>query len=146
MRRGRAYAALGALALAGCAQPGAEAPAASAPALNAPALNAPGLVVAQEDRAIRVTGPAANEDALAAHHCAAAKRARAVNAEALSWAGGVAKRNTNGDGVAADLVYEMEAASMVRATDAPPAESRAALVADWLIYCDEAGIPREGEA
>ena len=93
---------------------------------------------------IRVTGFALNEDALEAHHCLAAKRARGEGAGALEWVGGVAQREA-GDAVTADLLYQTAAAA-ARATGLPPAEGRAAPVADWLIYCDEAGLPREGEA
>ncbi|WP_340109003.1 hypothetical protein [Pikeienuella sp. HZG-20] len=133
-------AALAALMLAGCA----AAPRAAAPVAAAPA--APALQVTNGDGVIHVSGPAAHEDALAAHHCAAAKRARLLGAGALVWDGGVAKRDATGDGVAADLVYQISGAPGAVTSGAAPADRRAAAVGDWLIYCDEAGIPREGEA
>ncbi|MEX2518613.1 MAG: hypothetical protein WD969_04695 [Paracoccaceae bacterium] len=111
-----------------------------------PAPVAAGLAVTYAaDGVIRIAGSAADEDALEAHHCAAAKHARTSGAKALEWVGGIARRDVVGDGVSADLVYQSSARAG-RATGLPPAEGRAASVADWLIYCDEAGIPREGEA
>lgn len=137
----RIAAALAALTLAACAQPEGPAPVAAAPEKQ------PEMRVTREgDVAIRVVGKAKNDDALEPLHCAAAKRARSENAEALAWVGGVAKRDKEGEGVSADLVYEIEPSSAVVPSGKPPAESRAATIEDWLGYCDAAGIPREGEA
>lgn len=102
-------------------------------------------VVDQADGVIRVTGPAPTADSLDVHHCMAAQRARADGAFALEWLGGVAKRDEEGDGVTANLVYGLASEKDVKADEKKPAEGRAASVDDWLIYCDEAGIPREGE-
>ncbi|QIE54243.1 hypothetical protein G5B40_01565 [Pikeienuella piscinae] len=140
MIRAAFFSALTAAALAGCAAPRAEAPAPTPPV-------APGLTVTDAAAGvIRVAGSAVDEDALAAHHCAAAKHARAAGAGALEWVGGVAKRDAIGDGVDADLVYQTMATAGAPVKGAPPAEGRAAAVEDWLIYCDEAGVAREGEA
>ncbi len=133
------------LGLAACAPPGGGGGSVGAlPKPEAPP-PAPLEVASVEGGVIRVTGFALNEDALEAHHCLAAKRARGEGAGALEWVGGVAQREEEGDAVTADLVYQTAAAA-ARPTGAPPAEGRAAPVADWLIYCDEAGLPREGEA
>lgn len=141
MRAALSIAALAALTLAGCAQPPrAEAPSAAA----APVESA--LRVTNGDGVVRVSGPAAHEDALAAHHCSAVKRARMLGAAALEWSGGVARRDDEGDGVVADLAYQLREAPAANTAGAEPAERRAAPVDDWLIYCDEAGLPREGEA
>lgn len=100
----------------------------------------------QSDGVIRVTGFLPNEDELAHLHCAAAKQARNEGAAALEWVGGVAKYE--GSRYAADLVYETtkEAAAVSLGAAADPADGGAAPVENWLRYCDEAGVPREGEA
>lgn len=139
----RAFLLPGLLGLAACAPPGGGGSVGALPKPEAPP-PAPLEVASVEGGVIRVTGFARNEDALEAHHCLAAKRARGEGAGALQWVGGVAQRE-EGDAVTADLVYQTAAAA-ARPTGAPPAEGRAAPVADWLIYCDEAGLPREGEA
>lgn len=131
------------LGLAACAPQGGGGAVGALPKPEAPP-PAPLSVASVEGGVIRVTGHAATEDALEAHHCLAAKRARGEGAGALEWVGGVAQRGA-GDAVTADLVYQTAAAA-ARATGLKPAEGRAAPVADWLIYCDEAGLPREGEA
>lgn len=131
--------------LGACAAPADKAPVAAAADPAPVALTDALAVTDAADGVIRVAGAAADDDALAAHHCLAAKHARTSGANALEWVGGIAKRDEVGDGVSADLVYQ-SAARAGRATGLPPAEGRAAPVADWLIYCDEAGIPREGEA
>lgn len=133
-----------AAALAGCAEGGMD-PAAG-PAAGATQPVAGISVRDEEDGVIRVSGGAENEDALSAHHCAAAKHARAAGVGALSWVGGVARRDRGGDEVEADLIYRMTATSPPPVRGKAPADSAGASVEDWLIYCDEAGVPREGEA
>lgn len=141
----RALIALAALGLAAC---GAEAPppeaAAPPPEKAAPETGIRATTAA--DGSIRVTGRAADEDALAAHHCHAARYARVTGASTLEWVGGIAKKLD--EGVDATLAYESSTAPgpvSVAAAKAP-AEGGAAPVESWLIYCDEAGLPREGEA
>ncbi|MFV0474315.1 MAG: hypothetical protein ACK5MQ_08940 [Pikeienuella sp.] len=141
MRRGLImFAAL----LAGCA---AEAPAPTpGPAAQQGPVQPVLTATDVEEGVIRVSGWAADKDALAAHHCTAARHARAGGAPALIWLGGVARRDEGGEQVVADLVYRIEAKAGAPVRGAAPAEGRAAPVEDWLIYCDEAGVPREGEA
>lgn len=136
---------LAAFALAACAAEQAPAP---SPEASSPDRSPGSVIVATSapDGSIRVSGPAADEDALAAHHCFAAKRAKTVGAETLEWVGGIAKKRS--DGVDADLAYETGAAPqpVSAAAKRAPAEGGAAPVESWMIYCDEAGIPREGRA
>ena len=128
---------IGAAALAAaCAEPRSAAAPAAPPKPAGPA-------VAAKDGVIRVTAPIANEDALAPLHCFAAKQARADGAPAMEWVGGIAKPKSGG-GYDADMVYEIRSSAPRRAGS--PAEGGAAAVEAWMIYCDEAGIPREGEA
>ena len=131
-------------ALCACAAPKAKAPPAAASA-------DPGAVkvASVRDDVIRVTGDIADRDALAPLHCTAAKRARTLGAFTLEWAGGVAKPKA--DGYAADMVYEIAAAhgdalDIDGESDADPADGGPVPVENWMIYCDEAGMPREGQA
>lgn len=119
------------LALAACAAPQAAETAAPPPA----APPAPAISVSEREGAIRVAGRAAHEDALAAHHCAAAERAAAKGAAGMEWLGGVATRDRTGEGVTADLVYQ-ETAAAPAATGARPGERGAAALADWLLWCE----------
>lgn len=132
-----------ALALAACAADAPPASQAAEPAPEPQAPAAPATTVSDEgDGVLRVSGLTPNEDELAALHCAAAKRARADGAVSLEWVGGIAKRLDKG--YAADLVYETGAAAVPAIAN--PADGGAAPVENWLTYCDEAGVPREGEA
>ncbi|MEM8753557.1 MAG: hypothetical protein AAGF90_11330 [Pseudomonadota bacterium] len=140
MSRAALFPALAALAACGAEPPAPEAAAPEAPERTVVATSA-------ADGSIRVTGPAANEDALDAHHCFAAKRALSIGATTLEWVGGIAKKRGD-ESVDADLAYETGAAPrpVSAASAEAPAEGGAAPVERWLIYCDEAGIPREGQA
>lgn len=139
----RAIIAAALLALAACAPAREATPTAAAPADPAP--NAVKVADAGPG-VIRVTGPIIDQDALAPLHCAAAKRARSMGAVTMEWTGGVAKPRV--EGYAADMVYEtaMTGATIGFGGDAKPAEGGPVPVENWLIYCDEAGISREGEA
>ena len=58
---------------------------------------------------------------------------------------------TKADGYAADMVYEIAAAhgdalDIDGESDADPADGGPVPVENWMIYCDEAGMPREGQA
>lgn len=143
---GRLTSALALLALVACAPARQEGPQAVAPA---PKAN-PVRVADAGPGVIRVTGPIPDQDALAPLHCAAAKRARALGAATMEWTGGVAKPVT--DGYAADMVYETAAGGATigfggdAKTSGRPEDGGPVPVENWLAYCDEAGISREGEA
>ncbi len=126
------FAPLAFLPLAACSASGPAETAAPAPA---PAAPPPAITASETDGAIRVAGRAEHEDALAAHHCAAARLAAAEGAAGLEWVGGVAKRDRTGEGVTADLVYQ-ESAAAPAAKGTKPGESGAAAIADWLLWCE----------
>ncbi len=134
---------VGGVALAGCAPPQQAEVAAPAPA---PVVDPYAITVKSEGPGIfRVTGGVLDEDALAPLHCAAAKQARAEGAKVLEWVGGIAA--PRGDEYTANLIYETTATRATRSgKDVKPADGGVVAVENWLIYCDEAGIPREGNA
>ena len=91
---------------------------------------------------IKVSGWLPGKDEIANLHCAAAKRAISDGDGTLAWVGGLS--NQVGGRYRANLVYQTGDAA-----DAAPGatpEEGAAPVASWLKFCDEAGIPREGDA
>lgn len=135
-----------AVMLAACAAPQSEAPQAAAPVPPAPAPVPEGsayVATSQPDGVVRVKGPAKHEDDLAGHHCAAAKIATKDGAATIEWVGGVARPAV--EGFEADMAYEFGAdASKARWDD--PEKGGAVLTANWLPYCDEAGIAYEDAA
>lgn len=137
MIRKLAYLPLAAM-VAACAAPQAEAPKAAAPAPE-PAPVPPAYVAStQADGVLRVSGPAKHEEDLAGHHCTAAKIATKDGAATVEWVGGVARPAD--EGFDADMAYEFGAdPSKARWDD--PEKGGAVLTANWLSYCDEAGMP-----
>lgn len=124
-------------------------------ATDAPVADAPQAAPAPDQNAVtvradgpgifRVTGDIPDQDALAPLHCAAAQAAIRDGAKVLEWVGGIAK--PRGDEFTADFVYETTAIKATRlGKGAKPADGGVVPVENWLIYCDEAGIPREGKA
>ena len=95
------------------------------------------------DGVIRVKGPAKHEDDLAGHHCTAAKIATKDGAATIEWVGGVARPVA--EGFEADMAYEFGADASAARWDEPE-KGGAVLTANWLPYCDQAGIPREDKA
>jgi hypothetical protein len=143
----RAAALLALIALAACAPAQQPQVAAPAPAPSpAPAVDPYAITVQTESPGVfRVTGGVVTEDALAPLHCAAAKRARTDGAKVLEWVGGIA--SPRGDEYTADLVYDTTAKRATRVgKNVKPEDGGVVAVENWLIYCDEAGIPREGKA
>lgn len=139
-----AYAPL-AVMLAACAAPQSEAPKAAAP-VPAPAPIPEGptyLATPQADGVVRVKGPARHEDDLAGHHCTAAKIATKDGAATIEWVGGVARPAP--EGFEADMAYQFGADPGAARWDEPE-KGGAVLTANWLPYCDQAGIPREDRA
>ncbi|MEM7547213.1 MAG: hypothetical protein AAF367_16910 [Pseudomonadota bacterium] len=136
---------IGLMILAACATPP-PATEATAPQAQAPAEDPRAVKVrADGPGVIRVTGGIADRDALAPLHCAAAQQAIRDGAKVLEWVGGIAA--PRGEEFDADFVYETTAPEATRlALDAKPADGGVVPVENWLIYCDEAGIPREGKA
>lgn len=130
--------------LAACAAPQSEAPQAAAPSpAPVPETQSAFVATAQADGVLRVKGPAKHEDDLAGHHCTAAKIATKDGAATVEWVGGVARPATGG--FVADLAYEFGAdASKARWDD--PEKGGAVLTANWLPYCDQAGIAYEDAA
>lgn len=126
--------------LAACAPRTGEGPEAAAPKPQ------PRILVSESPAGhIRVSGPAVNDDSLEELHCIAAKEAIRKGAPALEWLGGVARKYDDRESVDADLVYQTAATATHEPTGEAPLQGGAAPVDDWLIYCDEAGILREGE-
>lgn len=140
MIRWLAYAPLAAM-LAACAAPQSEAPQAAAPKKVEPVFDY--VAIPQADGSLRVQGPAKHEDDLAAHHCIAARVATKEGAATIEWVGGVARPAP--EGFEADMAYEFGADPSAARWDEPE-KGGAVLTANWLPYCDEAGIPREDKA
>lgn len=133
------------IALAACAPP--QGPQAAAPAPEpAPVVDPYAITILTESPGVfRVSGGVVTDDALSPLHCAAAKHARAGGAKLLEWVGGIA--SPRGDEFNADLVYETTATRATRVgKNVKPEDGGVVAVENWLIYCDEAGIPREGTA
>lgn len=133
--------------LAACAAPQSEAPQAAAPApvpSPAPVPEGPAYVATpQPDGVVRVKGPAKHEDDLAGHHCTAANIATKDGAATIEWVGGVARPLA--EGFEADMAYQFGADPRAARWDEPE-KGGAVLTANWLRYCDQAGIPREDRA
>lgn len=96
---------------------------------------------------IRVKFDIPDQDALAPLHCAAALEAERAGAIGLEWVGGIASPRSDG-GYTADLAYETSFETNLRRlrADAEPADGGLVATQSWMTYCDEAGIPRAGEA
>ena len=97
----------------------------------------------QPDGVVRVKGPAKHEDDLAGHHCTAAKIATKDGAATIEWVGGVARP--------APVVSKQTWPTNLAQMPAPPVwddpeKGGAVLTANWLPYCDEAGIAYEDAA
>ena len=101
------------------------------------------VATTEADGVIRVKGPAKHEDDLAGHHCTAAKIATQDGAATIEWVGGVARPAEIG--FEADMAYEFGADPSAARWDEPE-KGGAVLTANWLPYCDQAGIPREDKA
>ena len=130
------------IALAACApQQPAPAPEAAAPAPTGP------VASLKEANVIEVKAPIADQDALAPLHCTAALKAIETGASALEWVGGIAKP-ANGGGFDATMAYETTFDKRLRAPKegVEPADGGLVSAQSWMTYCDEAGIPRAGEA
>lgn len=127
--------------LAACAAPRSEAPQAAAPTPTEPTVKY--VAATSADGVLRVKGPAKHEDDLAGHHCTAAKIATKDGAATIEWVGGVAR--PVGEGFEADMAYEFGADPDAARWDEPE-KGGAVLTANWLPYCDQAGIPREDKA
>lgn len=129
-----------AVMLAACAAPQVSAPVpAPAPVPEGPAY----VATVQADGVLRVKGPAKHEDDLAGHHCTAAKIATKDGAATIEWVGGVARPAAGG--FEADMAYEFGTDPGAARWDEPE-KGGAVLTANWLPYCDEAGIAYEGKA
>lgn len=140
MIRSLAYLSLAAT-LAACAAPRSEGPKAAAPQPEAP--TATYVATPQPDGVVRVRGPAKHEDDLAGHHCTAAKIATKDGAATIEWVGGVARPAA--EGFEADMAYQFGADPKAARWDEPE-KGGAVLTANWLPYCDAAGIAREDKA
>lgn len=137
-------AALSAL-LAACAQP--QRAAAPAPEVAPEAKPAGPVAIVSPEGVIRVKSDIADQDALAPLHCSAALRAQETGASAIEWVGGIASPKSNG-GYAAEMAYETTFDKRLRRPKpgVEPADGGLVATESWLTYCDEAGIPRRGEA
>lgn len=139
----RTLAYLSLAALAACASPQAEAPRAAAPEPRATTPDLTFEATTDADGVVRVKGPAKHEDDLAGHHCTAAKIATKDGAATIEWVGGVARPAEVG--FEADMAYQF-GADPGKARWDDPEKGGAVLTANWLSFCDEAGIEYEDAA
>ncbi|MGB0927028.1 MAG: hypothetical protein ACPGVA_07450 [Pikeienuella sp.] len=130
----RSFGICGALALVTACAPTAQAPApqAAAPVVDRNAIE----VRLLDDGVIRVGGAIENKAALDPIHCAAAYKARELNAGYLEWVGGVSSHIV-GETERADLVYQTFEIAKPRKAAKTPDDGVLAL-ATFLAYCAEA--------
>ena len=120
---------------------------AAAPAPEAAPEPARPVATVTAEGVIRVKSDIPDQDALAPIHCTAALRAEEAGASAIEWVGGVARPKTGG-GYAAEMAYETSFDKKLRRPKpgVEPADGGLVATESWMTYCDEAGIPRRGEA